>query len=53
MRAIIKQREQWIEPDGGRAQSGCDVDQVREVGKVSMAPVAMGADSVELDGDSP
>src|SRR5262245_30751212 len=39
-RAIVKQRMQRIEANGCCPHRGCNVDQVCEVGKVSMAPVS-------------
>src|SRR5690606_1112916 len=44
---------QGIDADAAGARRGGKAQQVRQIGKVTMPPIAPGADAVELDGNEP
>ena len=50
---VVEQGMQRIEPDRRGAERAGDVDQIREVGEIAVAPIAARADAVELHGDGP
>ena len=52
-RAIVEQGMQRIEADAVGAEMIGEFDQAGEVGKVTYAPVARGADAVKLDREQP
>ena len=44
---------QRVEPDAIRAELLCEPDETGEIGEIADAPIAIGADAVELDGEQP
>src|ERR1044071_3990197 len=51
--AIGKQRVEWVESDAGRAKLTCRFHEVSEIGEIAVAPVSIGPDRIELDGEQP